>query len=301
MAKSQLNKLIWLVDTIYNAERITFSEINHRWKAGDKERENIPLRTFHNHREAVEQIFDINIDCDKHTNEYYIENSEDAFSDKLKRWLLNSFSLNNILQENIDMKACILFEEMPSGIEHLDTIIQAMRSSSQIKIEYQAYNWENPHQLVIEPYFVRLFKQRWYLVGVNTFHGEIRSFALDRIQNVTIGKEKFKYPRNFTPKDYYKNSFGIIIDNSNLPTKIILKVSADQAPYLRNLPLHGSQREIECTEKYSIFKLYLCPTFDFIQELLSMGENVVVLEPKEFREEVQIKIERMLQAYKTKE
>lgn len=301
MAKSQLNKLIWLVNTIYHSKRITFSEINRRWKNGDKERENIPLRTFHNHRESIEEIFDINIECDKHTNEYYIENSEDIFNDKLKMWLLNSFSLNNILHENADMKARILFEEIPSGIQFIDTIVQAMRSSFQIEMEYQAYTWSNSHQLIIEPYFLRLFKQRWYLIGVNTFHNQIRSYALDRVKGITLGEKKFKYPSKFTPADYYKDSFGIITENEKVPTKTVLKVSAEQAPYIRNLPFHCSQNEIECNDEYSIFELHICHTYDFIQELLSMGEDLEILEPADLKNEVYLKLKRMVQKYETKE
>ena len=301
MAKSQLNKLIWLVNTIYHSKRITFSEINCRWKNGDKERENIPLRTFHNHRESIEEIFDINIECDKHTNEYYIENSEDIFNDKLKMWLLNSFSLNNILQENADMKARILFEEIPSGIQFIDTIVQAMRSSFQIEIEYQAYTWSNPYPLIIEPYFLRLFKQRWYLIGVNTFHNEIRTYALDRVNGITLGDKKFKYPPKFTPADYYKDSFGIITENEKTPNRTVLKVSAEQAPYIRNLPFHCSQNEIVCNDEYSIFELHICHTYDFIQELLSMGEDLEILEPADLKNEVYLKLKRMVQKYETKE
>ena len=104
MAKQQFNKLIWLVDTIYRSGRITFAEINRRWRTGDSTRTDIPLRTFHNHRQAIEEMFDINIECDKCTNTYYIADAEGMLGDKLKMWLLNSFSLNNILQENVDMK-----------------------------------------------------------------------------------------------------------------------------------------------------------------------------------------------------
>lgn len=101
MAKQQFNKLIWLVDTIFRNAPVTFAEINRRWRAGDDNRSDIPLRTFHNHRQAIEEMFDINIECDKRNNTYYIADAEGMLGDKLKMWLLNSFSLNNVLQENV--------------------------------------------------------------------------------------------------------------------------------------------------------------------------------------------------------
>ena len=119
MAKQQFNKLIWLVDTIFRNAPVTFAEINRRWRAGDDNRSDIPLRTFHNHRQAIEEMFDINIECDKRNNTYYIADAEGMLGDKLKMWLLNSFSLNNVLQENVDMKNRIVFEKhAPERIRH---------------------------------------------------------------------------------------------------------------------------------------------------------------------------------------
>ena len=164
MAKQQFNKLIWLVDTIYRSGRITFAEINRRWRTGDSTRTDIPLRTFHNHRQAIEEMFDINIECDKCTNTYYIADAEGMLGDKLKMWLLNSFSLNNILQENVDMKNRIVFEEVPLGLQYMDIIIDAMRTGSVLHMEYQAYNWEQPKEVCLEPYFLKLFRHRWYLI-----------------------------------------------------------------------------------------------------------------------------------------
>ena len=121
MAKQQFNKLIWLVDTIFRNAPVTFAEINRRWRAGDDNRSDIPLRTFHNHRQAIEEMFDINIECDKRNNTYYIADAEGMLGDKLKMWLLNSFSLNNVLQENVDMKnricCCSLIMAFPSVMQ----------------------------------------------------------------------------------------------------------------------------------------------------------------------------------------
>lgn len=175
MAKQQFNKLIWLVDTIFRNAPVTFAEINRRWRAGDDNRSDIPLRTFHNHRQAIEEMFDINIECDKRNNTYYIADAEGMLGDKLKMWLLNSFSLNNVLQENVDMKNRIVFEEVPSGVQFMDLVIDAMRSGRVLAMEYQAYNWEHSKDVLLEPYFVKLFRHRWYLIGIT---GNIKLFVL---------------------------------------------------------------------------------------------------------------------------
>lgn len=193
MAKQQFNRLIWLVDTIYRSGRITFSEINRRWRAGDAMRTDIPLRTFHNHRQAIEEMFDINIECDKRTNTYYIADAEGMLGNKLKMWLLNSFSLNSILQENMDMKNRIVFEEAPLGLQHMDVVIDAMRTGHVLRLEYQAYTWEHSKEVVLEPYFLKLFRHRWYLIGINRSYDAFRSYSLDRIKSLSVGEENFRF------------------------------------------------------------------------------------------------------------
>ena len=210
MAKQQFNKLIWLVDTIFRNAPVTFAEINRRWRAGDDNRSDIPLRTFHNHRQAIEEMFDINIECDKRNNTYYIADAEGMLGDKLKMWLLNSFSLNNVLQENVDMKNRIVFEEVPSGVQFMDLVIDAMRSGRVLAMEYQAYNWEHSKDVLLEPYFVKLFRHRWYLIGINREYKAFRSYSLDRIKRIALSEETFNFPRKFTPQDHFRDSFGII-------------------------------------------------------------------------------------------
>ena len=125
-------------------------------------------------------MFDINIECDKRNNTYYIADAEGMLGDKLKMWLLNSFSLNNVLQENVDMKNRIVFEEVPSGVQFMDLVIDAMRSGRVLAMEYQAYNWEHSKDVLLEPYFVKLFRHRWYLIGINR---EYKAFCASRNLN----------------------------------------------------------------------------------------------------------------------
>jgi len=311
MAKNKINNLIWLVDTIYRNRNISFADINHKWRLGDKERTDIPLRTFHNHRRDIEDMFDINIECDKRTNAYYVDDAEGLFNSKLKMWLLNSFSLNNILQESIDLKRRVIFEDIPLGLQYIEPITEAMRKGMQVIVKYQTYYWPEPRDIHVEPYFLRLFHQRWYLMGVNADIPEknsdnikkipgkqdVHSYALDRIQNVEISNIKFKYPRDFDPKEFYKDCYGIIKQKGVDAKRTIIKVTAFQSHYLRNLPLHESQQEIDRNDEYSLFEMQICPTYDFCQQLLSFGETIEVLEPMELREMIREQVEKMRTIY----
>ena len=299
MAKNKINNLIWLVDTINRNGKITFADINDKWLAGDKERSDIPLRTFHNHRRDIEDMFDINIECDKSTNTYYVNDAEGLFNSKLKMWLLNSFSLNNILQESFDLKKRVIFEDTPSGMQFIDPITDAMRRGLQVIVKYQTYYWAEPRDIRVEPYFLRLFHQRWYLMGVppDISNPGVHVYALDRMQSVEITNTKFKYPRDFDPKEFYKDCFGIIKDQGVDAKRTLIKATAFQSNYLRNLPLHESQHEIERGEEFSLFEMRICPTYDLCQQLLSLGDAVEVLEPQELREKMREQVENMGQKY----
>lgn len=122
--------------------------------------------------------------------------------------------------------------------------------------------------------------------------------SLDRIQEVQLSEETFKYPKKFNPENYFKGCFGIIRDEDCTIETVKLKVSADQANYLRSLPLHTSQEEVECNDDYSIFTLQVRPTFDFQQELLWNGDALEVLEPLWLRKEMASKVKQMWNHYK---
>jgi predicted DNA-binding transcriptional regulator YafY len=81
-------------------------------------------------------------------------------------------------------------------------------------------------------------------------------------------------------------------------TIVRIKVNSYHSKYIRALPLHSSQKEIEQTNDYSIFEYHLIPTIDFKQELLSMGSNVEVLTPLKLREEMRDDILEMGELYK---
>lgn len=295
MAKDLFNRYIWLVDTIYRSGKITLEDINQKWVRNDISEGNlIPKRTFHNHRKAIEEMFDINIECNSSTYEYFIENKEDMERGGVRRWLINAFAVNNMLNESHKLKQRILFEDIPSGQQYLTTIIEAMRDGLKLKMRYQGFWMDKDAEFEIQPYFVKVFKQRWYVVGLSD---KLRIYALDRIQQLTLTTHKFKMPTNFDPEAYFVDCYGIISGDKSVAQTVKIKITAGQANYLRALPLHHSQKEIESTQEHSIFSFYIKPTFDFRQELLSLGDDVEVLLPLSFRGEFEKVILSMKMKY----
>lgn len=288
MAKDLFNRYIWLVDTIYRADGITFEEINEKWLRNSmSEGLDLPLKTFHNHRKAIEDMFDINIVCDKRGGyKYYIENADDMEKGGVRTWLLNTFAVNNLINESHHLKRRIVFEQIPSGQNFLTPVIEAMRDGMSIEIKYKSFWRQDEYTTEVEPYFVKVFKQRWYLIARNKIKDAIRIYALDRIHALSQTGNAFVMPKDFSPEEYFYNSFGIISQDNCPPEIVELKVYGTQKEYFRTLPLHHSQEEVENADGYSIFRYYLSPTYDFIQEILSHGCEVEVLSPQRLRDEV---------------
>ena len=151
----------------------------------------------------------------------------------------------------------------------------------------------------VHPYCVKLFKQRWYLIALSPYYQKVMIYALDRIFDILkLEGQSFKMPEDFDPEEFFSNYYGIIAGTKRKLETVKLKVSAGQANYLRSLPLHGTQDEIETTPEYSIFQLRICPEFDFYQEVLSKGDDFEVLEPYWLRKEIAGIVKRMWNKYK---
>lgn len=297
-----LNKYVWLVETLYKAQRITFEEINERWIRSEiSEGLELPLRTFHKWRIAVEEMFGLIIECERKGGyHYYIANAEELKTGGIRNWLLNTISVSNLLIDNLHMKDRILLENIPSGQDFLADIIEAMKKGQCINMTYQSYWRSESNTFMVEPYCVKLFKQRWYVAARSPYYDEVMIYSLDRIFHLEVlVDERFKMPDSFNPTEYFGEYYGVIIDSDYDVESVKLKVSASQANYLRSLPLHHSQQEIQTTDEYSVFELRIRPTFDFYQEILWNGEFMEVLEPLWLRKEIAGKIEKMWKKYRS--
>ena len=300
MAKNLLNKYVWLVETIYKAKRITFEEINARWQESDlSEGEDLPLRTFHKWRIAVEELFGLIIDCERRGGyHYYIENADDIKNGSLRSWLLNTISVSNLLIENQSLKDRILLESIPSGHEYLSLVIEAMRENKVLQLSYQSFWRSGSKEYVIEPYCVKLFKQRWYVVAYSQPYEKALIFALDRVLELKKTEIQYTMPKDFSAEAYFQDCFGIIADDGTKKEHIRLKVTGNQAKYFRSLPLHDSQKETLVAVDYSIFEYDLRPTFDFQQEILSHIPDVEVISPEGLRKNIAFKVSLMHNIYR---
>ncbi len=299
MSKNLLNRYIWLIDVIRRHGSITRERLNELWVRTEfSDGQPLPRRTFYNYRNAIEELFRINIRCNQSTFEYYIDESDTTGLENVTDWLLNTASMSNILTDARDISDRVILENVPSARQFLSPLIAAMKENSVIRFNYSPFSRTGtPKPVILEPYFLKIFRQRWYMTGRNIKENKIKTYALDRMSDLTVSSEHFTLPADFDPSEYFRHSFGIVFSQGE-PKKVTLRATPRQAKYLRALPLHPSQSEM-IGDTYSLFHYTLRLTPDFVQELLSQGPEITVLAPPELRAMMTSNLQQALDNYKS--
>lgn len=304
-----IRQYLWLLDTILRAERISLEDINKNWiKTEMSNGEEIPHRTFMRHRNNIEEMFGINIECDKHDGfRYYISNPDDLMTATIQRWMINALSTSSLISENQDLRNQIVLEDIPSGQNFLEKIIQALRKKQMLRITYKRFDKEEPKTKDVEPFCIKLYHQRWYLFARNPESEYVNptAYSLDRIKQLEIIPDSFyEMPKDFSAIDFFNDYFGVFIDNNVQPERVVLRTYGTQADYLRTLPLHHTQKELssgsEGSEHFTDFEYFIAITKDFIFEILSKSNKVEVLQPDSLRAEIRAEIEKIGKRYQEK-
>jgi predicted DNA-binding transcriptional regulator YafY len=269
------------------------------WRSSiNEDQKELAPRTFANHVAAIADIFGIDIVCDRRDNTYSIDNEGDLGGNGIRDWLMEALSLNNLINESASLRSRLLFESEPSSHRFLKDIIRAIRDERMLEVNYQSFKMDEPRDFILEPFCLKEYKRRWYLFARK--HGidkEPHSFALDRMNSVTVSEKTFTVPKSFDAQNFFSTRYGVLQYEGEKPTRIKLKVCARQANYFRTLPLHSSQKETEKTAGYSIFSYYLTPNYDFIHDVLYYGDDVEVLEPVELRKTLEENINSLNNKY----
>ena len=293
---AKFKEYIWLVNTIRKARRITFAEIQEKWLDTDMS-EGIELArsTFARHKDAIEDIFGIYIDCDRQNGyQYFIGNDYVLREDSVQNWMLSTLSVNNIISESLSLQDRILLQPVPSEGNYLKMVIDAMKKNVRIAVDYRKYGTDKPNHLVFEPYCIKLFKQRWYILG--HFHRDATAdkpesdyfgiFSFDRILDMSLTDIKFQVDPEFDAQAYFDECYGVLVGDGTKPERIVIRAYGYERYYVRDLPLHKTQREIGQGENFADFELYMRPTVDLSGHLLSRGNQIKVISPDWLADEI---------------
>lgn len=294
-------RYIWLLNLFLDGEAFTYDEIAELWRNDPCGSGELPIRTFHEHRKGIKEMFGVDIVCDKSIGyAYFVRNYKVLDFDKPRKWLLNQYNIPKDFLVDYKMRDRILLEKMAKGHEWTNTVIRAMRENRELEIDYQKF--EEPLQTFhMQPYALKVYNRRWYLLGYVKEKGELRTLGLDRMNNVQITTTHFKMPDNFDAQKFFANTVGVFVSKDKPVTDVKIRAYGKQAEYIRSSPLHKSQSEVKSKYgEFAEFTYRVSITPELISQLLAMGENVEVLEPVELREGMREKINSMLNVYKIK-
>ena len=298
------NQYIWIINTLRAYHKMTFEELNQKWQDDDVA-DGSPLQrsSFNRHRDAILDMFGLIIDCEPKTYKYYISNKEVLGDDSIERWLFSTLTVHGVLADSASIQERIILESAPEGEEYLDTIIRGIKTNRRLRMGYKKFQAEG-YEKTVCPYALKLFRQRWYLLALND-DDQIRIYALDRMTMVELTDETFEMPADFSAQTYFSEYFGVLTTDTPL-VHVVVRAHKWMPNYLRTLPLHHSQRELESgeithadssTTAYTDFSFDIRPTSDFLGELLRHSDGIEVLQPLDLRERMRQMIAETLKRY----
>ena len=292
---SLFKEYIWLVNTIKRARRISFAEIQEKWldaeMSGGVE---FARSTFNRHKDAIQDIFGINIDCDRKGGyKYYIANEKVLREDTVQNWIVSTMSVNDVISDSKALHDRIVLQQIPCD-EYLETFINAMKRKVRVEVKYRRYESDNVTEVDFEPYCLKLFNQRWYVLA--HFHRDATPekeerdyygvYSFDRMQEVSLTNVKFEVRDDFDAQDYFSECFGVFASESTPAERIVLRAYNKQRYYLNDLPLHHSQKVIGRGENYTDFEYYIRPTIDFCGHILSLANQLKVICPQSLADRI---------------
>ena len=298
------HQYIWIINTLRAYHKMTFEELNQKW-IDDDVADGSPLQrsSFNRHRDAILDMFGLIIDCEPKTYKYYISNKEVLGDDSIERWLFSTLTVHGVLADSASIQERIILESAPEGEEYLDTIIRGIKTNRRLRMGYKKFQAEG-YEKTVCPYALKLFRQRWYLLALND-DDQIRIYALDRMTMVELTDETFEMPADFSAQTYFSEYFGVLTTDTPL-VHVVVRAHKWMPNYLRTLPLHHSQRELESgeithadssTTAYTDFSFDIRPTSDFLGELLRHSDGIEVLQPLDLRERMRQMIAETLKRY----
>ena len=321
----------WLIGLL-DRKHLTFEEIADEWKEARANQDNDVLdkRTFHRYRDNIQSQFGISVECNKSDGYRYYLKRDPVDDDDVTEWMLSSLRLAS-LGDMLKYHNKVMLDTPPYNTEYLDDILAAIDKHYLLKFKYVS-GFGAESDIVLQPAFVRYYKQRWYVVGVKVKSEErrvknssaevdgdadlnaatdgkklVRCLPFDRISFLKLICEKHPLPpkmkKFLTPENYYEDCFGIYRMEDVPVEKIRIRAFYPEYNYIEEVPLHESQQKVK-ESKDGMFREYTLavrPSRDFLQELLWHGRNIIVLKPESLRLEMIGILKDMTKSYETGE
>ena len=297
---SKLKKCLYLIDLLSRRGPMSLKEINEHYQYSSLYDGEIIPRTFARYKDYIAETFPCYIEYNQSTNEYYLKRYHQyGQDDRLYNYLLSAYHIEGMSELAVKHRDKVKLYEAPTGVENVQIILEAIDQQKGIECDYYSFDRATKKQQLLIPYFLKTWEQRWYLAAEpdNHHHG-ISIFALERMDNIRLTEQKILPSNDVTADEYWEGSFGVNHSDNQVPKRIVIKVYGSQANYVRALPIHESQKELECTDEYTIFEYHIVSCFNLYQQLLWHREKLEIIEPIEMREEMKKIVQNIISLYK---
>ena len=253
-------------------------------------------RTFQRDLKEIRNLFGIKIEYSTSRKGYYIV--DDTYENLNFQRMLEAYDVFNLLQKSGEYREHLYFEERRAlGTEYLASLLSSIKNRTMLELEYKKFAEDTSSKRAIKPYALKEYANRWYLIGEDTKDGVIKTFGLDRIVSVGLTKVKFVLPDDFSMEERYRNAFGIITEDGVEAEDIVLSFKKKYGTMAKTLPFHPSQELLIDTKDELRIKIHIVPAFDFINEILSWGDDVKVLQSKSLIKQVKNRLKKALKQY----
>lgn len=265
---------------------------------------NVSARTLSRDFQALYGEFGIKIKYDPAKNGYIIcTNTDEDLSDfkqflKLLEVAERVETIALTLQSTAGASKSIVFEhnDFFVGSEHLKLLADAIQRKILIGFTYKSYLKKETNQYTLAPYLIMEHRNRWYLLGHDQKEGKIKTFGLDRMQQIQLLEPYLEETVSFDYRELFKHTIGITCLEES-PSHVVLSFSPQQGKYIKSLPMHRSQQVLIDNEKELRIALTVVLNIDLKMQLLSFGSSVEVLEPPKLREEIAEEMQKALKKY----
>lgn len=287
---SKLKKCLYLINLLERLGPMSLKEINEHYQYSSiYEGVDFQPRTFARYKDFIQASFPCHIEYDQSTRRYSLVHDKGLYSedDSLYDYLLSAYHIEGMTELALKHRDKIMLTPAPTGVECVQTVLQAIDQSRGIIFDYWSFNKDTKKHQAAIPYFLRTWEGRWYLVAEpdNHHHG-LSIYALERMDNLQLTDEKMTPTHKVTVKEYFEGSFGANHIDKQHPETIRIKAYGSQVNYIRALPIHESQKEIETTSDWSIFEYHIVPCYNLYQQLLWHREKIEILEPTSMRNQM---------------
>lgn len=297
---SKLKKCLYLIDLLSRRGPMSLKEINDHYQYSSIYDGEIIPRTFARYKDYIAETFPCYIEYNQSTNEYSLKRYHQyGQDDRLYNYLLSAYHIEGMSELAVKHRDKVKLLNAPTGVENVQIILEAIDKQKGIECDYYSFDRATKKQQLLIPYFLKTWEQRWYLAAEpdNHHHG-ISIFALERMDNIRLTEQKMLPSNDVTADEYWEGSFGVNHSDNQVPERIVIKVYGSQVDYVRALPIHESQKELESKEDYTLFEYHIVPCYNLYQQLLWHREKLEIVEPIHMREEMAKIVSNMTALYK---